>query len=259
MEEYRNAQEYGPAKYDEYIMALTASADEGWSEAIKEFELEMVNDFPRYSLQNYNVTKKFYKNRSGLFSQYALASFYRHRANKYGKAKNIYLTLSEKGLRDATNALGFMYQKGCGVPLDNKIACKYYKMSVKAGSISGYNNLAFMYQKGLGVKQNYEKAAKYYKLAIKYGNIHGLDNLCWMYKFFYRPDNVYEVISYFLEINQTNRLKDAFSFEDLLEIVLRLKHENNEMKNHILASPEGSLYFEALADWKKDAKLSDEK
>lgn len=254
MEEYKKAQKFKKNNYDEYIMALTASADEGWEDAIRELDIEETNNFPRYSLQNYNVTKKFYKNRSGLYSQFALAAYYQHYKRKYDKAKNIYENLVEKGLSEAMNALGFMYQTGKGVVLDSKVAVKYYRMSIKAGGIRGYNNLGFMYQKGLGVEQNYGKADKYYKLAISKGNKHGLDNLCYMYKNFYCPE-YNEVLEYFLQINQKDRLKDVFSFDTLLDVVLKFKKENEEMKNHILASPEGPLYFEALENWKKDTNF----
>lgn len=42
-------------------------------------------------------------------------------------------------------------------------------------------------------------------------------------------------------------LKEGFELKKENE---KLKIENEEMRNHILASPDGPLYFEALQEWK---------
>ena len=254
MEEYKKAKEFGVVKYDEYITALTESADKGWEEAIRELEYEYNNCLIRVKSQNYNVTLKIYEASDCVYSQYAIGVYYHCLNINYKKAMDLYLKLCDQGLGMAMNTVGYMYLLGEGVEVDYKIAVKYFKMTK-----DGYNNLGYMYQKGFGVKMDVDRGIKYYKLAIKNGNMNGVSNLRFVYQT-YPPDDdeVIGVIEYFIKIGYKHELKKIFSSDTLLDLVLKQKRENQEMKNHILASPEGSLYFEALANWKKDAILSDE-
>ena len=245
-EEYEYAQKIKEKNYDKYIMKMTTSADEGWAEAIKELEDEYTNCLSRLMSQNYATTLKFYEGRENPYSLYALGVYYHYVNINFDKAIPIYRKLVEENFGLAFNTLGYMYLLGQGVDVDYKIAVKYFKMTKH-----GYNNLGYMYQKGFGVKLNLDKAIKYYKLAIENGNFVGISNLRCLYKTYSPPDDN-EVIDYFIKIGYKHELKHIFSFDNLLDIILKQKKENQEMKNHILASPEGPLYFEALAAWKRD-------
>jgi TPR repeat protein len=244
MEEYKNALKYKGKNYDDYIMCLTASADEGWRDAIQELENEYING-SKIPTQYYKVTLKFYEERHGQYSRFAMAEYYHHTKYDYKKAMSLYVELAEEQFGQAINAIGFMYLRGQGVVRDYKMAVKYFKMSKY-----GYNNLGYMYQEGFGVKANMDTAIKYYKLAIEDKNLNGIDNLVQVYMRYRVSDD--EIIEYFIKIGKKSELRKIFSPDKLLDMFLNLRKENTEMKNHILASPEGLLYFEALSSWKHD-------
>ena len=250
MEEYGKAQKFKKEDYEEYIMALTEAADKGYGQAIEELEDEYINR-TNITHQTYKITLPFYEKCDGSYSRFAICEYYHHTKNNYEKALSLYLKLADENFGMAINAVGYMYLRGQGVEQDYKMAVKYFKTSKY-----GYNNLGYMYQKGFGVKLNLDTAIKYYKLAIADKNLNGIGNLVEVCKTYRYDDD--EIINYFIEIGHKNELHKIFPSNYLLDMVLQLKQENQEMKNHILASPEGSLYFEALADWKKDSKLSDE-
>ena len=247
MEEYEKARKC-KGNLNEYIMALTTSADKGYELAIKELENEYING--NITCQNYNVTLIFYENGDGLYSKFAIAEYYHHTKCDYKKALELYLKLTEENFGMAINAVGYIYLKGQGVKQDYKMAVKYFKMSKY-----GYNNLGYMYQQGFGVKLDLDTAIKYYKLAIADGNVNGIGNLVELYKTYRYDDD--EILQYFIQIGHKNELYKIFPNNYLLDMLLKLKKENQEMKNHIFASPDGPLYFEALQSWKRDAKLSD--
>ena len=249
MEEYRKAQEYGLVKYDEYIMALTTSADKGWEKAIEELENEYTNFLGRIKSQNYTITLKIYEASECIYSQYAIGVYYHCVKIDYKKAMLLYLKLCDQGLGMAMNTVGYMYLLGQDVEVDYKIAVKYFKMTKH-----GYNNLGYMYQKGFGVKLDLDRGIKYYKLAIENGNMNGVGNLRVVYQTYLPDDN--EVIEYFIKIGYKHELKHIFSFDNLLDKILLLEKEKSEMKNHILASPDGPLYFEALEEWKRDSGIN---
>ena len=70
-----------------------------------------------------------------------------------------------------------MYDKGQGVPQDDKTALKWYTLAVKQGYASAQFNLGQMYEKGKGVLQDYKSAVKWYTLAAKQGYADAQTNL----------------------------------------------------------------------------------
>lgn len=77
--------------------------------------------------------------------------------NKFAKYEN----LAKKGNAAAQRNLGYMYEKGRGVPRDYKKAFLWYEQATKQNNSQALNNLAHMYQKGYGVKKDYGKAIEY--------------------------------------------------------------------------------------------------
>ena len=85
--------------------------------------------------------------------------------------------LAKQGNADAQYNLGYMYQKGLGVPQDDKTAVKWYTLAAKQGNALAQSNLGLMYQKGRGVPQDDKTAAKWYTLAAEQGNANARTNL----------------------------------------------------------------------------------
>jgi TPR repeat protein len=245
MEEYEEAQKF-KGDFSKYIVKLTEAADKGYEKAIQELENEY-NNKNNIVTQNYKVTLKIYEKEIGPYSKFAIGYYYQVYKPDFKKALSIYLELSEKNFGMAINAVGYMYLFGKGVYKNYDTALKYFRMSKYC-----YNNLGYMYQKGFGVEMNLDTAIKYYKLAIADNNRNGIGNLVEVYRN-YKPNDE-EIIQYFISINAKDQLKKIFSHDYLLDMVMSLKKENTEMKNHILASPDGELYFEALNSWKKKIK-----
>jgi TPR repeat protein len=74
-----------------------------------------------------------------------------------------------------------MYEKGQGVPQDNKTAVKWYTLAADQGIAVAQTNLGYRYEKGLGVPQDYETALKWYRLAAEQGNAFAQYGLGTMY------------------------------------------------------------------------------
>ncbi len=73
--------------------------------------------------------------------------------------------LAEQGVADAQTTLGFMYDKGQGVPRDHAKAVKWYHKAAEQGNAGAQYNLGVMYGKGQGVPQDYAQAHMWYNLA----------------------------------------------------------------------------------------------
>ena len=99
----------------------------------------------------------------------------------YATALREWKPLAEQGNADAQYNLGFMYDKGRGVPQDYKTAVKWYKLSAEQGDADAQTNLGFIYEKGLSVPQDYKVAVKWYRLSAEQGNADAQYNLGLMY------------------------------------------------------------------------------
>ena len=90
-------------------------------------------------------------------------------------------TAAGQGHAEAQVDLGFMYEKGYGVPQDYAEAVRWYRLSAKQGYALAQNNLGVMYGRGHGVPQDYVKAMEWYRRAAEQGNALGQNNLGTMY------------------------------------------------------------------------------
>ena len=77
--------------------------------------------------------------------------------------------------------MGFMYDKGQGVPQDYKEAIRLYRLSAEQGNNDAQYNLGQMYSNGLGVPQDYKEAVKWYRLSAEQGVAQAQYNLGVMY------------------------------------------------------------------------------
>ncbi|MBT5524960.1 MAG: sel1 repeat family protein, partial [Rhodospirillaceae bacterium] len=73
--------------------------------------------------------------------------------------------------------LGAMFQDGQGVPQNDKVALKWYRLAAEQGHAKAQFNLGFMYSAGQGVPQDNKTAVKWYRLAAKQGDASAQYNL----------------------------------------------------------------------------------
>ncbi len=77
--------------------------------------------------------------------------------------------LSNDGNAAAQNLLGIMYEKGQGVPQDNALAVKWYKLAAAQGELFAQRNLGVMYYKGTGMAEDVLRAQMWFTIASQAG------------------------------------------------------------------------------------------
>jgi|GEM_PF-4776823 len=92
------------------------------------------------------------------------------------------LECAEQADAEAQTNLGWMYEKGRGVPQDFAQAVACYRKAAEQGYARAQTNLGWMYENGRGVPQDYEQAVVYYRKAAEQGNARAQNNLGWSYK-----------------------------------------------------------------------------
>jgi len=97
-------------------------------------------------------------------------------------AFNLYQEAAAAGNIEAQNWLGYSYEYGLGVDVDNAKAAEWYKKSADAGLAIGQNNLGLLYLNGRGVQRDYDQAFKLFDEASKKGDAWAINNLGGMYE-----------------------------------------------------------------------------
>lgn len=100
--------------------------------------------------------------------------------NLTGKAAQYY-DKAQAGDAEAQNHLGYSYQHGEGVAVDNEKAVYWFRKSAEQGNASGQNNLGFCYQFGIGVPKDINKAVEWYTKSAGQGAADGQYNLALCY------------------------------------------------------------------------------
>ncbi|HPJ25553.1 MAG TPA: CsgG/HfaB family protein [Synergistaceae bacterium] len=100
----------------------------------------------------------------------------------YAQAAAWYRKAADLGYGDAQTDLGFLYEKGYGVPQSLKNAIEWYTRGAHSGSSVGQCNLGYMYEKGRGVSRSYDQAVYWYRKAAEQGSPRGQCNLAYMYE-----------------------------------------------------------------------------
>lgn len=77
----------------------------------------------------------------------------------------------------AANRLGDRYRTGSGVPQDDAVAVRWYRIAAEAGYAPAQNNLGAMYEHGRGVVRDEAEAAKWYRRAAEQGEMHAQHSL----------------------------------------------------------------------------------
>jgi|GEM_PF-4692968 len=83
----------------------------------------------------------------------------------YPKATRLWLKAATGGNSNAMTAVGYLYNKGWGVPLDYRKAPDWYEKAATAGDLNAMYDLGTCYQRGRGRKKNYALAMKWYQSA----------------------------------------------------------------------------------------------
>lgn len=92
----------------------------------------------------------------------AEAAYYR---GDYADAMRLMTPLAEGGDRHAQYLIGFMHERGQGVPKDYLEAAKWYGQAADLGHPFAQNNLGVLYKHGRGVTKNPVAAYKWFSLA----------------------------------------------------------------------------------------------
>ncbi len=88
----------------------------------------------------------------------------------YATAMSLWRPLAERGNAVAQARLGWMYEKGEGVPQDYAQAAAWYLKAAEQGNAVAQSDLGVMYEYGEGVPQDYAQAAAWYRKAAEQGN-----------------------------------------------------------------------------------------
>lgn len=92
--------------------------------------------------------------------------------------------LAVHGDAEAQFLVGSMYDKGEGVPQDQKTAAVWFQLAADQGHVFAQYNLGLSYQYGQGVPKDYVTALIWYKLAAEHGDFDSGTNLPVMYAMF---------------------------------------------------------------------------
>ena len=86
-----------------------------------------------------------------------------------------------RGITDACNSIGFMYQNGFGVARDYVQAKSFYEQGCTSTASISCSNLGTLYRDQLGVSKDYLRAVSLFSQGCDGGIVEGCDNLGRMY------------------------------------------------------------------------------
>ena len=92
----------------------------------------------------------------------ALSAFLR---KDYALAAQLFRLIAEQGNAKAQYNLGLMYDKGQGLPQDDREALKWYRKAAEQGHARAQGNLGLIYAKGRGVPQDFTRAYMWLNVA----------------------------------------------------------------------------------------------
>ena len=100
----------------------------------------------------------------------------------FEKAFAWYEKATLNGAKDAPAHIGLMYELGYGVQQDYAKAAEYYKRSIEMGGSLGYARMGFLHETGKGVQFDRLKAEEYYEKAIAEGSYHAMTLMGLLYQ-----------------------------------------------------------------------------
>jgi len=93
-----------------------------------------------------------------------------YQSGDYATALREFQPLAEQGDASAQNNLGWMYEKGQGVPQDYKTAVKWTTLAAEQGDADAQFSLGVMYDNGEGVTRDYVYAYMWLYIAARNGD-----------------------------------------------------------------------------------------
>lgn len=93
------------------------------------------------------------------------------------KAVEPYQLSADQGNAFAQLHLGSLYYRGKGIPQDVKKAAELYHLAADQGDASAQEGLGYLYQYGEGVQQDFTKAVRYFHLSADQGNANAQNHL----------------------------------------------------------------------------------
>lgn len=99
-----------------------------------------------------------------------------------GAALKEFLPLAAKGDARAQFELGYMYERGKGVPQDYKESLSWFRKSAAQGNASAQFYLGQRYDIGNGVPQDYTEAASWYRKSAEQGGALAQVHLGFLYE-----------------------------------------------------------------------------
>jgi len=140
-------------------------------------------------------------------------------------------TKADHGDAEAQYELGFIYERGIGVPKSGIKAAEWYQKAAAQGNVSAQCSLGFMYEVGIGIPKDEARALEWYRKAAVQGEAFAQDRLGIMY-FYGRgvPKNI--VLAYtWLSLSPQKEITDASQLRDKLEQTLT-PEQKVEAKKH---------------------------
>ena len=254
---YEKAQEFKEKEdWNNYFIYMTMSANLEYRPAIYDL---LRSEFDK---QDYTKTLEFYeKTKEYGYSKAMLAYIY---VNGYGGKIKKDIQLSAKYLKEAVEmgnsmamvSLAYRHRfNTMGVEKDENKTIELYNKAIEKENPGAYHGLASYYRE----KGDYIKVIEYFELAIAHFYPLARNGLICTYQNYKSCKDEKYVINYFLDRDDSRALELIYGYGDNVISILKerrdlekeiqvLRKENREMKNHIESSPDGILYFEALAE-----------
>jgi TPR repeat protein len=89
---------------------------------------------------------------------------------------------ADQGNATAQTLVGYLYEKGLGVPPHGEEALNWYRKAAQQGYAPAQRNLGNLYEQGAGVRQDYAEALRWYRLAAEQGNGGAQTNAGYLYE-----------------------------------------------------------------------------
>ena len=105
-----------------------------------------------------------------------------YKRGDYATALRELRPLAEQGDAEAQYNLGVMYERGEGVPQNDRQAVFWYRKAAEQGDAEAQYNLGVMYERGEGIPQNGRQAVFWYRKAAEQGDAEAQYNLGVMYE-----------------------------------------------------------------------------
>jgi len=149
-----------PKSVDEFLSLCKPKCDEDASMKLR-IKADETSD-KTHALQLYK--KAFELDPTSGMLAYDIATIYYQNEDDVNAAK-WYLIAGKLGF--VLNDLGEIYEQGCGVPKNMRLAIKWWRESCKDGDYRALSHMGDLYFEGNGVPQDYSEAFRFYKKSIE--------------------------------------------------------------------------------------------